>query len=201
MPRTGRPRTFDRDAAITTATHLFWEHGYEGVSLDLLRRMMGGISSASFYAAFGSKEALYREALSTYLATHGRVMDALHDETLSPRERIEQTLRRSARMQTGSDHPTGCMVTLSATIGSNQAATLQGLTAIERHANREAIAQCVAAAIESGTLPRDVEPIGLAAMFEGLLLGISLLARDGVKLDVLEAAISNAMRAWDTLTN
>lgn len=197
MPRTGRPRAFDRDAAVTTATHLFWEHGYEGVSLDQLRRTMGGISSASFYAAFGSKEALYREALSTYLATHGRVTDALRDEALPPRERIEQALRRSAAMQTAPDHPTGCMVALSATIGSVQAATLQGVTAAERQANRHMIALCVAAAIENGTLRPDVDAVGLAAMFDGMLLGISLLARDGVTGDVIDAAISCAMCAWD----
>lgn len=199
MPRTGRPRTFDRDAAVMTATHLFWEHGYEGVSLDQLRKTMGGISSASFYAAFGSKEGLYREALSAYLSTHGRVTEALRDETLSPRERIEQTLRRSAKMQTAPDHPTGCMVALSATIGSEQAASLQGLTGAERQANREAIALCVTAAIKNGTLPPNVASAGLAAMFEGFLLGISLLARDGVTGDVLDAAISNAMCAWDML--
>lgn len=199
MPRTGRPRSFDRDAAVTIATHLFWQHGYEGVSLEQLRITMGGISSASFYAAFGSKEALYREALSAYLATHGRVMDALHDQTLPPRDRIEHALRRTAMMQTEPGHPTGCMVALSATIGSEQTATLKGLTAAERQANREAISLCVTTAIENGALPPDVNAGGLATMFDGFLLGISLLARDGMTGDVLNGAISNAMRAWDML--
>lgn len=199
MPRTGRPRSFDRDAAVTSATHLFWQHGYEGVSLDQLRTTMGGISSASFYAAFGSKEALYREALSVYLATYGRVTDALRDQTLPPRDRIEHALRRSAMMQTTPGHPTGCMVTLSATIGSDQTTALKGLTAAERQANREAIVLCVTAAIENGTLPANVDTVGLAAMFDGFLLGISLLARDGMTGDVLNGAITNAMRAWDVL--
>ena len=57
--------------------HLFWEHGYEGASLLTLREAMGDISSASFYAAFGSKEALYRETLARYLAVHGGIVGAL----------------------------------------------------------------------------------------------------------------------------
>ncbi len=58
MPRTGRPREFDRDQALVAATDLFWRHGFEGASLAQLREAMGHISSASFHAAFKSKEAL-----------------------------------------------------------------------------------------------------------------------------------------------
>ena len=36
MPRTGRPRLFDRDEALTGAMHLFWHHGFEGASLELV---------------------------------------------------------------------------------------------------------------------------------------------------------------------
>ncbi len=57
---------------------------------------MGGISLASFYAAFDSKDALYGETLDAYLRGHGMVMAALRDESLSPRGPLEQALRRSA---------------------------------------------------------------------------------------------------------
>ena len=117
MARTGRPREFDRDEAVAAAMEMFWKHGFEGASIERLRDAMGGLSSASFYAAFASKEALYREVLARYLGTHGRVLESLRDARLTPRERIEQALRRSARMQTDASHPSGCMITLSATIG------------------------------------------------------------------------------------
>lgn len=197
MARTGRPRAFDRDAAIIDAMHLFWTHGYEGVSLDQLRRTMGGISSASFYAAFGSKEALYREALARYLDTHGKVVTNLRDPDLSPRDRVERTLRTSAEMQTDPAHPSGCMVTLSATICSVAAGSVQSLTAAERADNRAGIHACVADAVSGGELRADTDIHGLSALFEGVLSGISLQARDGVSMEAINAGITQALNAWD----
>lgn len=197
MARTGRPRGFDREAALTSAMHVFWEHGYEGASLDSLRREMGGLSSASLYAAFGSKEALYKEAFGRYLETHGQVTAVLRDEAIAPRDRIERALRKSAHMQTEGGHPSGCMVTLSATICSREGASLQAVTAAERTANRAAIEQCVRSAVTDGDLASGADVAGLAAMIDGLLNGLSIQARDGVPRARLDAAVSAAMRAWD----
>jgi TetR/AcrR family transcriptional regulator, copper-responsive repressor len=100
-------------------------------------------------------------------------------------------------MQTGPGHPTGCMVTLSATICSDQAAALRELTSAERQVNRQLIEQCVRSAIGSGELRADTDAVGLATLFEGLLLGISLMARDGVSGPALDAAITSALASWD----
>ena len=68
MTQRGRPRTFDRDAALDAAMHLFWEHGFESTSLAQLKAVMGaGISAPSFYAAFESKEALYTAVVASVL--------------------------------------------------------------------------------------------------------------------------------------
>ncbi|MEO6713734.1 MAG: TetR/AcrR family transcriptional regulator [Mycobacteriales bacterium] len=197
MARTGRPRGFDRDQAVVGAMHAFWEYGFDGTSLERLREAMGGISSASFYAAFGSKEALYREAVARYLETHGRVATALRDETLAPRARLETALRDSARMQADPSHPTGCMVALAAATRSNDSSVAHELTARERAANRHAIRECVRSAVDSGELGPDTDIDGLATLFDGLLVGISIAARDGVGAASLDAAITNALAAWD----
>ena len=61
----GRPRAFDREAALATASTLFHAHGYEGVGVAALADAMG-INPPSLYAAFGCKAALYDEVLSRY---------------------------------------------------------------------------------------------------------------------------------------
>jgi len=196
MARSGRPRGFDRDAALDSAMHLFWEHGYEGASLLTLRHAMGDISSASFYAAFGSKEALYRETLARYLDRHGSIVDALDDERLPPRARLEQALLGSVAVQTDLAHPQGCMVTLSATISSAASASTQALTRSEREVTRQALHRCITAGVISGDLDPAADVAGLVALYDGLVLGISIQARDGVAANAIRAGIKYAMAAW-----
>jgi AcrR family transcriptional regulator len=197
MARSGRPRGFDRAAALDSAMHLFWEHGYEGASLLTLRQAMGDISSASFYAAFGSKEALYRETLARYLAVHGGIVGALDDEMLPPRSRLEQALIASVAVQTDPAHPKGCMMTLSAIVSSEAGAPTRALTHAEREITRQALQRCIAAGVSAGDLDPATDVAGLTALYDGLVLGISIQARDGVPTETLRAGIEHAMAAWD----
>ena len=197
MPRTGRPRQFDRDAALDAALQLFWRQGYESTSLDQLKQAMGGLSAASFYGAFGSKEKLYREALARYLGTYGQVVAALHDETLAPRDALEQALRLSARMQTDAGLPKGCMLVLSAANASPENHHLQALVAAERGRTRDAIRRGIERAAASGELRPEIDAQGLATLAEALLVGMSVQARDGVSHAAIEAAVSNLLQLWD----
>ena len=197
MPRMGRPREFDRDVALDAAMQLFWRQGYESTSLDQLKQVMGGLSAASFYGAFGSKESLYRETLARYLDTHGQVVAPLHDETLRPRDALEQALRRSARMQTDAQLPGGCMLVLSTANASPENQHLQALVAAERRRTRDAIRHCVERAVTSGELRQEADVIGLAALAEALLVGMSVQVRDGVPQTAIEAAVSNLLTLWD----
>lgn len=62
MPR--RPE-YDRNELIDRARALFWERGWAGTSLKNLEATLQ-IKPGSFYAAFGSKEALFELALDKY---------------------------------------------------------------------------------------------------------------------------------------
>ena len=63
--KTGRPISFDRDAALQAAMLLFWERGVEGTSMADLTHVMG-LSPPSIYAAFGDKQALFALAAQRY---------------------------------------------------------------------------------------------------------------------------------------
>ncbi|MDU8606526.1 MULTISPECIES: TetR/AcrR family transcriptional regulator [unclassified Pseudomonas syringae group] len=201
MAKMGRPRTFDRDVAINQALHLFWEHGYDATSLSQLKANIGGgITAPSFYAAFGSKQALFNEVMERYLATHGRVTDSLFDNTLPPREAIELTLRRSAKMQCEPDHPKGCLVALGLMSAcTEESKAISAPLAKARNLNRAGIVACIHRAVAAGELPATVIPETLAAAFDSFLLGLSTLARDGVPYATLDAAVTQMMGLWDSL--
>ncbi|WP_017735395.1 TetR/AcrR family transcriptional regulator [Pseudomonas sp. CBZ-4] len=199
MAQMGRPRNFDRDHAVEQAMHLFWQHGYDATSLAQLKAGLGGgISAPSFYAAFGSKEALFDECVQRYLATYAQVTECLWDETLLPRQAIETALRQSARMQCEDGHPKGCMVALGvmSAPSPDNARVAQALTQ-SRMRTRAGIVANVERAIRSGQLPPQTQAVVMATVFDSFLQGVSILARDDVPHAVIDAAITQLLVTWD----
>ncbi|MDN2703423.1 TetR/AcrR family transcriptional regulator [Janthinobacterium sp. SUN100] len=199
MAQMGRPRTFDRQAAVEQAMFLFWQQGYESTSLSQLKASLGGgISAPSFYAAFGSKEALFREAAQCYLDTFARVTECLWDDGLAPRAAIELALRQSASMQSDAGHPPGCMVALGCMSAptAEHAAVAAPLTQ-SRARTRAGFVRCVERGMAGGELPGDMDAVALASVFDSFLSGVAIQTRDGVGYAVLDNAITQILRVWD----
>ncbi|MDR0237085.1 TetR/AcrR family transcriptional regulator [Acinetobacter sp.] len=201
MAKMGRPRAFDRDEAIQQAMHLFWEYGYESTSLALLKENIGGgITAPSFYAAFGSKEKLFQEVVERYTTTYGQVNLSLWDQHLSPRDAIELALRRSAKMQTEETHPRGCFIVIAANTCSPEHQHVQNLLAEQRALIRAGFEQCIQRAVDSGEFVSETKVEAFAAVFNGFLQGITVLARDGMSYQILNDAITEIMRNWEKHT-
>jgi AcrR family transcriptional regulator len=99
------------------ALELFWERGYEGTSLNDLTTTLG-IASASIYACFGSKEALFRETVALYGTLAGEPPRRALREQPTARAAIEAMLRATADEITRPDAPHGCMLILGAPTGA-----------------------------------------------------------------------------------
>lgn len=194
MATRGRPRAFDREAALQAAMTVFWEKGFTASSMtDLCQRM--GINSPSLYAAFGSKEALYTEAMAYYVKKFSPLIWAAIEQAPTARAGFEAFLMGSARELTGTTWPTGCMLTLSTVasegegcLGEQVIAARQGaLTVLEARLHQ---------AVAEGELPASVDIKGLARMFSCVQQGMSVQARDGASREELEAVAAAAMGAW-----
>ncbi|HEX4533759.1 MAG TPA: helix-turn-helix domain-containing protein, partial [Rhizomicrobium sp.] len=89
---------------------VFWRHGYEGASLADLTESMG-INSPSLYAAFGSKEGLFRAVLERYDARRKGFMEnvlAAPDAQSVARAFLEGVAEFAA--DTSGRNPPGCLL-------------------------------------------------------------------------------------------
>src|SRR5436309_14908630 len=91
----GRPREFDREAALEQAIDVFWRHGYEATSISDLTSAMG-INPPSLYAAFGDKETLFMEAVERYQQARLAEVTRAFDAERTARGAVERLLKEAA---------------------------------------------------------------------------------------------------------
>ncbi|WP_222411297.1 TetR/AcrR family transcriptional regulator [Rhizobium leguminosarum] len=196
----GRPRAFDREAALAQATRLFWIKGFEATSIADLTEAMG-IGSPSLYAAFGSKEALYAEALRHYRDNNEAFVWAGFFSAGTAREAVMSLLMDSAAALTGcvADIPRGCMVTLSS-VGSEGHVELGELVRTARAITLDRLKARLNQAISEGEIPASTDVHALARFVQTVQNGMSILARDGATRSELEAVAELAILGWDTRT-
>jgi AcrR family transcriptional regulator len=199
MAERGRPRSFDRAAALRRAMHVFWEKGYDGASLTRLTTAMG-ISAPSLYAAFGCKEELFREAVEFYGATEGGgIWDHLEEATTA-RAAIEGMLRASAEAFTRPGRPHGCLIALGALHPDDENATVCRELKRRRAGNVEALRRRFDRAVAEGELAHGLDTRAVAVFYATLQHGMSIQARDGASRRTLTAVVDCALAGWDSLT-
>ncbi|MFI8852109.1 TetR/AcrR family transcriptional regulator [Streptomyces sp. NPDC053499] len=199
MAARGRPRAFDRDAALERAMHVFWDRGYEATTLTDLTEAMG-IRPPSLYAAFGSKEGLFREAVELYGRTDGTVSREALAEAPTAREGVHGALRRNVIGYTDPAKPRGCMIVLAATNCTPENEGVRTLLAESRRATERRFRERVERGIAEGDVPAGTDSGTLAAFYATVLFGLSVQAKDGVSRDELLGVVEAALAAWDTLT-
>jgi AcrR family transcriptional regulator len=191
----GRPRSFDREAALDRAMLLFWEHGYEATSMSELTSAMG-ISPPSLYAAFGDKQALFLEAVDRYIARGGADTQSLMAGAQTAREATAHFLEASALRLTQPQFPRGCMVVLAAVSCSEEAAPVQHKLAACRAAWERAIRLRIERGIAEGDVPAGTSAAALASFYMAVVQGMSLHAKDGAPRRRLQEIAETALRAW-----
>ncbi|MFT4189913.1 MAG: TetR/AcrR family transcriptional regulator [Comamonas sp.] len=192
----GRPRNFDRDAALARAMAMFWARGYEASSLTELMAAMG-LNPPSFYAAFGSKDALYREAIDLYLATVGAGSMKVLAETPGVHEAIRRMLLASLDVALASPSSGGCLVSLGLFNCQAQNAPLREHMRELRRSTARLIRQRLERGVADGELAADTDTERLATYFATIIQGISFQAQDGAGRPTLLGLVTTAMAAFD----
>jgi AcrR family transcriptional regulator len=199
--RPGRPRAFDRDEALRAALAVFRERGYEGATLTDLQEAMGGIAPPSFYAAFGSKEELFKEAVQLYRDTVGAKIAYALVEQATTRAAIEAMLRASVESICRPNEPRGCLLVLGAINCSKANEDVLGYLRDLRRETQQVITRRLKRGVAEGDLPEGVSVLALASFYTTVLHGLSIQAHDGASRASLMAAIDGAMMAWEPLVH
>jgi AcrR family transcriptional regulator len=177
----------------------FWKFGYEGASMAELTRAMG-INSPSLYAAFGSKEELFRQAVQLYLATEDCETRKAMEGPPTARAAFHALLRQSAGNLARAGCPRGCLLILgdsNATPGNDR---VRQFLCQRRRDIQAGLEARLKRGIADGDLPADADIKAMAAFYMTVVQGLSLRARDGASRAALSGVVESAMAAWDSLT-
>ena len=188
----GRPRSFDPDAALERAMHVFWAKGYEGASLSNLTRAMR-INRPSLYAAFGNKEQLFRKVLDRYMdgpvAYFGKALAAP-----KARDVVEEIFLSTARMVDDPGIPAGCLMVQGALACGD--ASVREEVAGRRAAAEVALRRRLQRAKRQGDLPKNADPSELASYVMTVVRGMAVQSAGGASSDQLRRVAQIALRAW-----
>jgi AcrR family transcriptional regulator len=195
----GRPREFDRDAALEAAMLLFWRKGFAMTSMHDLCGAMG-ILSPSLYAAFGSKEGLYLEALDHYVRTVGPpVWDRLA-EGATARAGVESLLLAATEsLPKSRATPAGCMAALAA-VGDEWPPAIATVVRKVRLKMLSNLRSRLEAAVAEGELPGSTAIDHLSRFYLSVFEGMAIQARDGASRAELRGVAAAAMAAWPVFT-
>lgn len=160
-----RSKPYDRNVAVEAALNLFWDKGYYAATVKDIEHALS-MKPGSIYAAFGSKEGLYLEAMMTYFERSRTDFLALVGKTSSPLEALTLNLQSLADLQNDDMRRRACMLAKSvidtrSTDPSIADKALEHLELVKRD-----FAAVFAKAIAAGELPQDADPQFLAAKYQ-----------------------------------
>src|SRR5580698_5906114 len=190
--KTGRPISFEKDAALEAAMLLFWERGYEGTSMADLTQAMG-LNPSSIYAAFGDKHALFQLVVKRYMELRAQyAVKALEEPTLD--RFIRALFDNTVAFLTTPGHPPTCM-TLAGAVGcSVNAAPARDLMTEVRRQNEVAIRERLLKARKSGELSKDINVDDYTRYLSSILAGLSIQAANGSTKAELKRTSQMALR-------
>lgn len=190
----GRPRQFDPDKALDAALLLFWRNGYEGTSMSALTRAMG-INTPSLYAAFGSKEGLFRKVLDRYIQRPASYLPKAL-EAPTAREAAERLFAGAINMVMHARHPDGCLLVQGALASGPEAAWARKELSKRRAGAEAAVRRRFERAVAERDLPKKTDAAKLAKFIVTVIWGMSVQAAGGATRDELQEVAQIAMRSW-----
>lgn len=190
--KAGRPRSFNVPKSLDSAMNVFWRKGYEGASLADLTAAMG-INSPSLYAAFGSKEGLFRAVLNRYDDKRQEFLDRVLSAP-TVREVARLFLEGVADYAADPKNLPGCLLIQSGLTCSDDAVPRE--VARHRAEKEKALAERFERGHRDGDLPRSADAASLARYVMTVSNGMAVQAAAGATAEDLRMVARMAIEAW-----
>jgi TetR/AcrR family transcriptional regulator, transcriptional repressor for nem operon len=158
-----RIREFDTDAAIEAALASFRATGYEGTSIQALVEATG-VGRGSLYAAFGSKEGLYLQALDRYRENYADPLIALLGTEAPALELIREILVGLVDEIVRDDRRLACLIVSAATERIHQDSQVASRVRTTTQSLEDAFTQLLTTAQANGEIGPADDPRGLARL-------------------------------------
>ncbi|SDX05140.1 transcriptional regulator, TetR family [Albimonas donghaensis] len=182
-----RLATEKREKALCAALELFWRKGWHATSTRDLERALD-MRPGSIYAAFGSKEGLFREALDRYAATTRAELEAA-TEGRAPLAGLAEFARRLGARMVDPDTTNACLLvkTLLECAGDEPELRAEADRLLSGFEAR--LAARFEAARAAGEVPAEADPAKLARRMQSRLMGLRAYAqRAGAEQDARDMA-------------
>ncbi len=186
-----RPRQFELDGAEVALLDVFWAKGYEGSAVRDLCSATGQ-RTASLYAAFGDKDAMFQASMRRYLVWIEGELTPPEDSA----DGVRHVLETTCRLTLEDKDRRGCLIINSVAERENLSAEANASTQLSFDRLRDLLRRQVHAAVSDAPPPDTEDMVNLLV---GATVSIRLLGRAGAtpgELNGIAAGAIDAFSRW-----
>jgi len=189
----GRPIKFDRQTAVELVMNAIWRNGFEVCSVKAISEKLG-ITRSSFYNAFGSREALFLEALELYFSKSPDKALAMVDRDASVLKVLTQVLKEVCRSRAADPEARGCMAVNCVTelVGVDE--TLGPVLEKSILGSLDRLERLLGQAAANGEIEDKGDLRDKALALQNLLIGLNVMAKVVRSEDDLWAAAKQTLK-------
>ena len=177
--------TFCRDSLIKSVTDLFWQHGYNNISLNQIAKEIG-LNRSSLYNSFKTKEALFLECLEYYTACSPTACLKEHKKENKLGPLLYEMFDKICELRSQDTENRGCLAAnVYSELGSSNSSL--GIILLKRNEERKKnMVNLMIEATRNGELPKNTNAEATAHIMLAFMNGLNMFAKTGASKKQLQ---------------
>jgi TetR/AcrR family transcriptional repressor of nem operon len=189
-------KAFEPQRVLEKAMNAFWEHGYEGISIEDLVQSTG-IGRGSLYGTFEDKHSLYLAALDQYVAAVKAQTNTLLDQEGTLHEVLQQLFQAQLEALLSDPARRGCFLVNASLETAPHDPEVNTVVQSALQEFQEGLYRLLIKAQVAGELSWRDDPHQLAHFLLATFVSLRVLARGQQDRRVLEDVVKTAVAVFD----